>query len=215
MKMEDKKMNRVKHIGVFAVVFIGLISLQGCAKPAGRTDFLASPVELMPCPESKEKLWWERPGFNWHSYKKVMIDPVAVVGDAAGGENAPGRAEILELERYFQKSVAEKLAPEFAIVREPGPDVLRIRPAITRVDRANPLVNVVTTAAVFIPLDMGGASIEVEILDSLTGERLAAMVETKSGNPLQLIASLSQYGHAENAMDDWASELKTALLDNP
>jgi hypothetical protein len=208
-------MNRVKFIGVIAAVFIGLISLQGCTKPAGRTDFLASPMELMPCPESKEKLWWERPSFNWHSYKKVIIDPIAVVGDAAVGDNAPERAEILEMEQYFQKSVAEKLAPEFAVVREPGPDVLRIRPAITRVDRANPLVNVVTTAAVFIPLDMGGASIEVEFLDSLTGERLAAMVETKSGTPLQLIASLSQYGHAENAMDDWASELKIALLDNP
>jgi len=215
MKTEEKKMKRVKFIGVFAVVILGLISLQGCAKPAGKTDFLPSQVELMPCPESKEKLWWERPGFNWHSYKKVIIDPIAVVGDAAGGENVPERTEILELERYFQKSVTEKLAPEFAVVREPGPGVLRIRTAITRVDRANPLLNAVTTAAVFIPLDMGGASIEVEFLDALTGERLAAMVESKSGTPLQLIASFNRYGHAENAMDDWASELKIALLDNP
>ena len=215
MKTEGKITKRVKFYGVFAVVILGFISLQGCAKPAGRTDFLASPVELKPCPESKEKLWWELPGFNWHSYKKVIIDPIATVGDAAEGENAPDRAEVLELERYFQKSVAEKLAPEFAVVREPGKDVLRIRPAISRIDRANPLLNVVTTAAVFVPLDMGGASVEVEFLDSLTGERLAAMVETKSGTPLQLVASWSQYGHAEKAMDAWASELKRALVDNP
>ena len=45
--------------------------------------------------------------------------------------------------------------------------------------------------------------------------RLAAMVETKSGTPFQIIASLNTFGHAKNAMDDWASELKTALLDNP
>ena len=213
MKREETKMAR--FIGVYCIVLIGLISLQGCAKPAGKTDFLASPVELKPCPESKEKLWWERPDFNWHSYKKVIIDPIAVVGDAAGGESAPDRADILKLEQYFQKSVTEKLAPEFAVVREPGTDVLRIRPAITRVERVKPLVNALTTVALFIPLDMGGASIEVEFLDSLTGERLAAMVETKSGTPLQLIASLSRYGHAENAMDDWASELKSALVDNP
>lgn len=215
MHSKQKKKQTSRVVAVYGVILIGLIALQGCAKPAGRSDFLASSVKLTQCPESKEKLWWERSGFNWHVYKHVMIDPIAVVGDAAGGKNAINHDEFHELHNYFLASVTEKLAPEFAIVKEPGPDVLRIRPAITRIDRANPLLNVVTTAAVFAPLDMGGASIEVEFLDSMTGERLAAMVETKSGTPFQVIASLNQFGHAKNAMDDWAGELKTALLENP
>ncbi len=215
MHTREKKEQPLRVAAVYGVILVGLIALQGCAKPAGRSEFLASSVKLTQCPESKEKLWWERSGFNWHAYKHVMIDPITVAGDAAGGKNAINHDELDELHHYFLASVTEKLAPEFTIVKEPGPDVLRIRPAITRIDRANPLLNVVTTAAVFIPLDMGGASIEVEFLDSMTGERLAAMVETKSGTPFQIIASLNTFGHAKNAMDDWASELKTALLDNP
>ncbi len=215
MKREEKKMKRAQMFAVSAVVIFGLISLQGCAKPAGRTNFLPSQTELLPCQGNKEKLWWERPGFDWHSYKKVIIDPVVVAGDAASGRSAHDRTEVIELERRFREIVTEKLTPEFSVVTEPGPDVLRIKPAITRVDRANPLLNLVTTAAVFMPLDMGGISIEVEFLDSLTGDLLAAMVETKSGTPLQVVASFSQYGHAENAMEDWASELKRALVDNP
>jgi hypothetical protein len=215
MHTKTKNERKSSVVAVCGLVLIVLIALQGCAKPAGRSDFLASSVELTQCPESKEKLWWERSGFNWHAYKHVMIDPLAVVGDAAGGKNAINHDELHELHNYFLTSVTEKLSPEFTIVKDPGPDVLRIRPAITRIDRANPLLNAVTTVAVFVPLDMGGASIEVEFLDSLTGERLAAMVETKSGTPFQVIASLNQFGHAKNAMDDWASELKVALLENP
>lgn len=215
MKIEEKTMKLAKMYVVSAVVFWGMISLQGCTKPAEKTDFLPSQTELLPCRESKEKLWWERPGFDWHSYKKVIIDPVVVAGNAAGGHSAHDRTEVLELEGHFREIVAEKLAPEFSVVTEPGPDVLRIKPAITRVDRANPLLNLVTTAVVLVPLDMGGISIEVEFLDSLTGDILAAMVETKSGTPLQVVASFSQYGHAENAMEDWASELKRALVNNP
>lgn len=215
MKTTENGMMKRILVGLAAVSLVCLLSLQGCARPTSKSDFLGKNVELSVCPEEKNKLWWEQSGFNWHQYKKVMIDPISLAGDAATDNNHSNQEDLNELQNYFQKAVVEQLAPEFQLTNQPGPDVLRVRPVITKIIRSNPLLNVVTTAAVFIPMDMGGASIEVEFLDSLTDRRVAAMVETKLGTPLELIGSFSSLGHTKNAIDDWASELKLALVENP
>jgi hypothetical protein len=92
---------------------------------------------------------------------------------------------------------------------------LRIRAAITDVAPANPALNVVTTAVAFAPLDLGGAAIEAEFLDSMTGQRLAAMTERKKGSVTNLKGGFTELGHARSALKEWAVELKLALQTNP
>ena len=69
-------------------------------------------------------------------------------------------------------------------------------------------------AAVFVPLDMGGAAIEAEFLDSQTNEILAAMVDKKMGSPGKP-RGFTKMGYARAAFEDWAKELKKSLMTNP
>lgn len=206
--------SKKRWFGVFALFFMGLIGIQGCATAPVQTDYFGSNIELKPDPKDSSLLWWENPDFNWHNYNKVMLDPIRIRIDAAIIDGKFNPEEIESLKRDFKNAVVEKLVPE-SVVTTPGSDVLRIRAAITDIDTSNPVLNLVTTAVAFVPMDMGGASIEVEFLDSVSGERLAAMADRKTGTPIQLISGFKRFGHTREVFDQWAEELKLALLNNP
>ena len=211
--MQHSGINK-KWFGVLALFFMGLIVLQGCATAPRPTGYFAGDIELQPDPEDGSLLWWENPDFNWHHYSKVMLDPISVRIDAATVDRKFKPQEIASLSRDFKDAVAEKLGPE-RVATTPGPDVLRIRAAITDIDTSSPMLNLVTTAIAFVPMDMGGASIEVEFLDSVSGARLAAMADRKTGTPVQVISSFKRFGQTRAVFDQWAAELKSALASNP
>jgi len=205
----------IKRFGVLFVLLIGLIGLQGCATAPVLTDYIGHDVELIQDPKDASLLWWEKPGFNWHQYSKLMLDPVDIRIDQKTVKQKFDPEELAVLGREFTEVVLEKLKPEYPVVNSPGPDVLRIRAAIIDIDTSNPVINLATTVAVFVPLDMGGAAIAVEFFDSETGERLAAMVDRKTGTPLQVMSGFKKFGHAQVTFDKWSEELKLALKNNP
>ena len=60
-----------------------------------------------------------------------------------------------------------------------------------------------------------GFALEAVNFELQTGERLAAMADRKSGNPIQLMDAFTRLGHAEKAFEQWARDLKWALAHNP
>jgi len=62
---------------------------------------------------------------------------------------------------------------------------------------------------------LGAFAIEVEFLDSQTGERLAAGVDQKLGTPFDGVSGFTRLGHARAAFGEWAHELRVALETNP
>lgn len=103
--------------------------------------------------------------------------------------------ELKRLTDYFRNVVIEAVEDAYPVVDAPGPGVLRIRTAITDVTPTNPLVNIATVAAILLPLDLGGAAIEAGFLDSISNERLAALVDRNKGTP-----SISLEGLPSGAM---------------
>ena len=101
----------------------------------------------------------------------------------------------------------------YPVVDKPGPDVCRIRAAITDLVPANPFVNIVTTAGVGLPVDMGGASMEAMFLDSMTNELLGAVVDSKKGTPvdINILKGFTTWGYAKGAFRDWAELLRESL----
>ncbi len=197
------------------LLVLGLLVLQGCASAPPRTGFIPGHVALQPVPEDKSLLWWQHPEFKWQAYRRVILDPVQIQIDPAQAGKKVKMEELQSLADKLRTTVAAELAPEYPVVDTPEEDVLRIRAAITEIDPANPTLNVVTALALFVPMDMGGVSIEAEFIDSVTGRRLAAMADQKKGSPLQLVSSLKRFGHVQAAFDQWAEALKSALAQNP
>jgi hypothetical protein len=195
-------------------ILAGLIFLLGCATvKTPKSGFLVDYSEFVVDPQDKSLLWYEKQGTDWGRFKKLMLEPVVIYLHPEAKNRAINPDDLKKLADYFKETVIKEVQDEFPVVETPGADVLRIRAAITDVDTANPLVNVACVAAVGIPLDMGGAAIEAEFLDSETNERLGAVVDMKLGSPLD-VQGFTSFGHAKTAFQEWARELKKAFKES-
>ncbi len=52
---------------------------------------------------------------------------------------------------------------------------------------------------------------EAEGLDSQSGERIFAIVDSQTGSRIAVTAGLTTYGHAKQVMDQWVERLVTRL----
>jgi hypothetical protein len=204
-------MNRATAIGAVSLLFAGCATT-GPPPPSG---FLGSYDHLRVDPADDSLLWWEREGFDWTSYRSVILDPVAVYYHPQASEREIRPDELKKLTDSFRAAVVEHLGDDYRVTDEPGADVLRVRCAITDVIPVRPALNAFTSLVAFVAVDVGGAAIEVEFLDSTTGERLAAGVDRKLGKSIDGMASIQRLGQARQAFDDWARELRAALETNP
>ena len=184
-------------VKILLASLVAVVVLEGCAStPPPRSGFLVDYPDLKPDPGNPQLLWWEKPDFDWKRYQKLMIDPVVMYYDPKAKNQEIRPDDLNRLADEFRDVVVAELGNSFPVVNAPGRDVLRVRAAITEIIPASPALNVVTTLVVFVPLDMGGAAIEAEFIDSMTNERVAAMVERKLGTPFDLKSGFTSLGHA-------------------
>jgi hypothetical protein len=162
------KMRRFGLGSCLIVMVLALMLGAGCATAPPGSGFLKDYSQLQTDPDDESLKWWEKEGVDWKRYKKLMIDPVVVYYNPEA-ENRQIEPDVLkELTDYFRTVVIEEVQDTYPVVEAPGPDVLRIRAAITDLIPANPFINIVMTAGVAVPVDMGGASMEAMFLDSTT-----------------------------------------------
>ncbi len=205
---------RVGGLGnILIVVVIALMFAAGCATAPPGSGFMKDYSRLQPDSEDESLKWWEKEGVDWKRYNKLMIDPVVVYfhPDAKNRQIEPD--VLKELTDYFRTVVIEEVQETYPVVDKPGPDVLRIRAAITDLVPANPFVNLVTTAGMGISVDMGGASMEAMFIDSTTNEVIGEVIDSKKGTPvdINMLKGFTTWGYAKGALRDWAELLKESL----
>jgi hypothetical protein len=133
----------------------------------------------------KAQVWVDNRNVNRAGeYDKIMVDPTVVRlnEDAMGKWEDPQRVE--EMARYLREVTVEALSDGYPLVDEPGEGVLRFRGAITDAypaykyatpDRDNhPAKNYMNSAP-------GGGAFEAEAVDSVTGERVFAIIGRMQG----------------------------------
>ena len=209
----EKEMKK-RSVGLGSCLFAMIVALMfaaGCATAPPGSGFLKDYSQLQTDPDDESLRWWEKKGVDWKRYKKLMLDPVVVYLHPEAKNRQIEPDVLKEMTDYFRNAVIEEVQDAYPFVEAPGPDVLRIRAAITDLIPANPFVNIITTAGVCLPLDMGGASMEAMFLDSTTNELLGAVVDSKKGTPVD-INGFTTWGHAKGAFKDWAELLKESLV---
>jgi len=199
------------NIRFILLIFLFTFLITGCATmKTPKSGFLGDYSLFQVDPKDKSLLWYEKEGTDWKRFTKLMIDPVVVYYHPAARNRQIEPQELQKLTEYFREVVVQEVEDKYPVVDKAGPDVLRVRAAITDVIPVNVAANIVAAAAIGIPLDMGGAAIEAEFLDSETGERLGAIVDMKLGTPLDM-RGFTSLGHARSAFQKWAKEFKQAL----
>ena len=56
-------------------------------------------------------------------------------------------------------------------------------------------------------VSLGGASIEAEFIDALTGETIASAMESQRGTHTKVAKDLNEYSNAKDVIDRWAQRL--------
>ncbi|MBW2354930.1 MAG: DUF3313 domain-containing protein [Deltaproteobacteria bacterium] len=133
---------------VSALVILLSAFLSSCATPPSHSGFLHDYSNLKPDPDDESLLWWEKENVDWKQYNRLMIDPVVIYLHPEAEHRQIDPDILKELTDYFRNSVIAEVQDAYPVVDKPGPDVLRIRAAITDIIPANPLINTATILAV-------------------------------------------------------------------
>ena len=197
----------------------------GCAaggmKDVTQAGFLGDYSMLQPGGEDRAAQVYIKSGTDFKQYNKIMFERVVVTlnDEAAHKEIDPGVFK--ELTDYYQKALLDAIKGGYQLVDQPGPGVLRVRAAITGVKPSKPVSNTMstilpvgwviagTTKAVSDDnMGTGEAATEIDVLDSLTGERLAAAVDRRQGGKS---AFRGKWVDTKNAFDFWAKRFRERL----
>lgn len=153
-------------------------------------------------------------------YVAIIVDPVEVyVSTSADDTKIPPRTiEVVSM--YFRRALENAVADAFPIVETPGPLVLRLRAAIVGVDLGGPLAQAASVDNANKPFGnaivLEKVGVEMELVDSETGERIAAAVDS---SPLGAGAEAdsenfsreARFAEARQAFDGWAKRLRQFL----
>jgi hypothetical protein len=176
---------------------------------------------LQPGPEGGAKMRWLKPGADFGKYNKIMLDSVIFfLADTSEYKGIDPQA-MKELADACDKEVVDVLKGTYPIVAEPGPDVVRIRFAITHLEQSRPVLSAVTS---IVPIGLGISLIkkgatgawtgsgatgaEVMVLDSMTNDVIAVAQDERSAG---FSERFSKWGSAEDAFKFWGERLKLFL----
>jgi hypothetical protein len=210
---------RFKILMVLTIVtMVGM--LMGCVtqqKKEGPSGFLGHYPQFEKGPEGVDKRYLKK-GVDFKKYTKVMMDEVVFYFKSEADYKGIHPSEIHELSEVFHKTFVKNLGE--LLTDKPGPDVVRMRLAVTDLEPSSPVAGTMTTV---IPVGLavslvkrgatgeytgiGSASMEVEFLDSVTNERIAAGIDKAPGGKLD-VGKLSA---AKSAFEFWAKRLRTFM----
>jgi hypothetical protein len=175
---------------------------------------------------------------DFSKYNKLLVDRIKIFFKDDSDYKGIDPDELKVLTDYFYEAVNKAVGDAYPMVTEAGPDVLRLRVAITDLVPNKPSASVVTLVVPFTwladagsgvakgdagsTLFTGAATVEVEALDSESSQQLVAFIETESGKKYNwthgvgkgvkgYLNAYSKWDYTKQAMDDWAHLLRVRL----
>jgi len=201
-----------------------LMFLVGCAtvKSAPTTGFLSDYSGLVEIGDEKGLKMDVNRVDSLGKYSKFIIAPIAIYLHEDSKAEAIDATQLKELTDYFHEKLNELVTEKNTVVDEPGEGVAVIRLAVTDF-RANIQLLNIHWATSTLGHGIGGASLEAEIIDSITKERIFAITDTRKGdrffegmtesdtkirNAAQNYGrGLTKWGQTKNVFDEWSRML--------
>jgi len=214
-----------KNLYWSGLFLVAVLLLSGCAasgmKDVKQTGFLGDYGQLKPGGDDRAALIYVNPGVDFKMYDSLMFERVTVYLSPEAESRAIDPAILVELTDYYQNSLISAVKDGYKVVDQPGPGVMRVRVAITDIKPSNPTAN---TLSSIIPVGLvvagatkavsddnlgtGEAATEIELLDSQSGERLAAAVDRRQGGKM---AFRGKWEDTKQAFDYWAKRFRQRL----
>jgi hypothetical protein len=208
-----------------SVVLISMCLMVGCAgqkmEVKNYSGFLGDYSKLQAGPEGGIDQRYIKEGVDFKKYNKIMLDQVRFYFKNDAADKGIDADEMKELSDTFSRAMIDALGSAYPLVAKPGPNVMRLRVAITDIELPNRGINAISTV---LPVGLaistiksgvtgkgtgcGEVSMEFEALDSNSNQVIAEGVDRRSGGKLD---SMSKFGTAEEAFKFWAGRFRTWL----
>ena len=171
----------------FGALAFGLLvcATAASAQEVRGTSFLKDESQLQPGRGNQARLVYINPETDFSRYDKAVVDRVALWFRDEGANGGVEPAELQHLAGYFTAALRHQLQLEFHPVEKAQPGALRVRAAITR-------------------LSKGGVSVSIEVVDAVSGSRLAAAKDAREADG---------GGSLERIFDAWAERVSERLGD--
>ncbi len=192
----------------FTLLVISGLVLSGCGEPKQvRTGFLSDYSKLEK--ESDSVLRYIN-NQKLGTYSAFMVDPVQVqFYSGAKGKGELTRQEIVDLTNYMHAAIVKAIeGAGKKIAYQPGPGTARLRLALTDLEKSDAIS--MLPQASLMGAGIGGAAAEAELIDSVTGEQIAASLQSKKGSQIPF-STLGDWTAAKQVMDNWAESIGKRL----
>jgi hypothetical protein len=175
------------------------------AQDFGHSDFLSDYSQLTKSSDEHMDYTYLAPDAEnkMAGYSAVMIDQPEIFIAPNSKYKGMKPDDMKDLADAFRSGMAQALAETYMIVDRPGANVLYLRFALSNVQLKKKKKRLLgytpagliagaaksaLTSDVTKKIDLKGLTVEMEVLDSNSGERLAALLEVRSGSKEQPIS---------------------------
>jgi hypothetical protein len=193
-------MNRFR----FLIAATAVAALAACSTvlPTAHSGFLSDYTALAAGPDASTA---NRASADRIDPARVTVDAVAWrVTDSADISTEEREALLALLRSELQQRVQ-------ALPAQPQGRPAVLRAAITRVETVSPLLNTLSSLVLTIPLERGGAAMEIEAVDPQTGRQLAASTPAWRAPVTELMVRFSKLAAAEIAIRKAAADFVLLL----
>jgi hypothetical protein len=148
-----------------AAMFAPCAAAQGARSPSdsnipNASGFLQDYTHLKPVPDKEGRYVWTAPDAELRQYSRFMLPPMEIWIDRDAPYRGLSADVVQRLAGIYQTSFTRVLAPEFAVVNQPGPGGATCRFAITGVTPERPR---------FTPLDIVPIKAAFTLVRTATG----------------------------------------------
>lgn len=216
--MKKEQITLIKMITGLALT----LTLIGCASLPSQSGFLNGHYkDMQPGPEGGANNRWLKPGVDFGKYNKVMLDSVVFYFAEDSEYKGIDPVQLKELSDACNLAIVNALKDKYPLVSEPGPDVVRLKIALTGIKQSRPVLSGVSS---IVPIGLGisiikkgatgawtgsgATSAELMMIDAVSNTVIGAAQDEQTAGFTERFTS---YGSAEEAFNFWAGRIRAFM----
>ena len=186
-------------------ISLAILTLASC-RSVGLTQSgsLSSYANLQVDEEERARKSFISSEVDWQAYDAVVIEALGIDLQDSSLDSV-SHDKFFTIQGHYDRYLRESLSPRWRVIEAPREGALVVRSTLTEIDTINVPLNWITGLGVLWPVDVGGATVELEILDANTGEQLAAIVNADKATLLNSIQAMIAIGHACQSIEETAN----------
>jgi len=183
-----------------------LVGLPACGfQSTSGNGFLSDYSKLEKNPRYAGSQIYANPATPLKNYSRFIVNPVQVRLSSLGTQRHSDPGKLQEISQYAHQQFVSALQNNgYQVVTTPGPGTLILRSALTEVAPSE-----LRSKSYLMNISLGGASIEAEFVDALSGAIVVAVTESQRGKKIS--TGSNDYENAKNVIDRWAARLVQRL----